>query len=122
MTDTAVELVKGKHILVVEDEYLVAADLSDTLQEMGATVIGPFSSVQEALTAVTSVEQLDAATLDVTLGQEKSFGVAEALQKRGVPFVLLTGYDDGSLPETLRDVPRCDKPFDVSKLVNALFG
>ncbi|MEY8839454.1 response regulator [Cribrihabitans sp. XS_ASV171] len=122
MTDAAAKLAREKRILVVEDEYLVAADLSETLQELGATVVGPVSSVQEALAAVTSDQTLDGATLDVTLGQEKSFGVAEALQKRGVPFVLLTGYDDRSLPENLRDVPRCDKPFDVHKLVSALFG
>lgn len=84
-------------------------------------VVGPFATAEEALATVRSPDPLDGATLDMTLGREKSYDVARALLKRGVPFVILSGYGESGLPEDLRTVPRCDKPFDIRKVVKALF-
>lgn len=117
--DTAVRI-RGRRILVVEDEFLIAEELRDALEELGAEVIGPVATVDAALAVVRSLQALDAATLDMTLGREKSCRVAEALLERGVPFVLVSGYGERGLPEALRSVPRCEKPFDISKIVEAL--
>jgi CheY-like chemotaxis protein len=122
MTDELRDLARGRRILVVEDEYLIAADLSDALADLGATVIGPVATVRDALAAVEGADPPDGATLDVTLGQEKSFPVADALVDRGVPVVLLTGYSAEGLPDRFRDVPRCDKPFELRALLRALFA
>lgn len=115
------DLVSGRRILVVEDEYLIAADLAEALEELGAEVVGPAANVRAALAEIERADDLDGATLDVTLGQEKSFEVAALLKERGVPFVFLTGYGDRGLPERYRDVPRCEKPFDVTRVVRAIF-
>jgi ActR/RegA family two-component response regulator len=122
LAEVTVAAAKGRRILVVEDEFLIALDLAYALEDIGAEVVGPVATVDAALAVVHSSETLHGATLDVTLGREVSFPVAEALQQRGLPFVLLTGYSDDALPPHLRDVPRCDKPFDVTKIVTALFS
>jgi CheY-like chemotaxis protein len=120
-SDTA-DLANGRRILVVEDEYLIAADLAEALEELGAEVVGPVANLKAALVEVERAGDLDGATLDVTLGQEKSFDVAAILRQRGVPFVFLTGYGDHGLPDQYRDVPRCEKPFDVPSILRAMFG
>ena len=122
MTNDAADLASGRRILVVEDEYLIAADLAEALEELGAEVVGPVANLNAALVEVERAGDLDGATLDVTLGQEKSFDVAAILRRRGVPFVFLTGYGDHGLPDQYRDVPRCEKPFDVPSILRAMFG
>ena len=113
--------IRGKRVLVVEDEFLIAEDLTFQLQELGAEVLGPAATVEQALAILHSRIAVDGATLDVNLGQEKSFPVAEALIERHVPFVILTGYDAHALPDHLRDIPRATKPFEPGRLVRSLF-
>jgi CheY-like chemotaxis protein len=122
MSNDAANLASGRRILVVEDEYLIAADLAEALEELGAEVVGPVANLKAALVEVERAGDLDGATLDVTLGQEKSFDVAAILRQRGVPFVFLTGYGDRGVPDQYRDVPRCEKPFDVPNILRAMFN
>jgi CheY-like chemotaxis protein len=110
----------GLHVLVVEDMFLVALDLSDQLTESGCRVIGPASSVRQALEEIAGVE-LDGAVLDINLAGERSFPIAEALASRGVPFLFLTGYDSGgTIPEQFKQTPKLSKPVDVNELTNAV--
>lgn len=122
MPDNVENAVHGRHILIVEDEFLIADELREAFEELGAVVVGPVATVEAALTIIGSRKRIDAATIDVTLGRAKAFPVAEVLLERGLPFVLLTGYSDQALPDNLRDVPKCEKPFDMRKIVQALFG
>lgn len=110
----------GRKILIVEDEFFIAEELREALEEHGAIVVGPVATVNAALAALCGPERLDGATLDMTLGGERSYDVAYALTERRVPFVILSGYGERSLPEDLRAVPRCEKPFDIGKIVEAL--
>src|SRR5438270_8852311 len=92
LTD-AVEL-KGRRVLVVEDEYLIAADIAASLEALGAEVAGPAASVAEALTFLErDGDRLDGAVLDVNLGKERVYPLADVLRSRGIPFVFTTGYD-----------------------------
>ncbi|WP_114946398.1 response regulator [Microvirga calopogonii] len=117
-----VSVLRGRRILVVEDEYLMAEDLQFDLERAGAQVIGPVASVADALKMIAAEGNLDGAILDVNLRGEKAFPVADALRERGVPFVLATGYELWALPEAYKDVPRCDKPVDLRYLARGLFG
>lgn len=121
MTEDIGALVRGRRILVVEDEFFIAEELRYALEEAGAQVVGPVATVGAALAIVRSAEPLDGATLDMTLGRERSYEVARALKDRAVPFVILSGYGERGLPEELLQVPRCQKPFDFRKLVRALY-
>lgn len=121
MPDDATPL-DGRHILVIEDEFLIAEDLRESLEALGAVVIGPAATTDHALALIGSAQRLDGATVDVTLRGERSDRVAAALTDRKIPFVLLTGYGAEDLPQHMRDAPRCQKPFDLTEVVDRLFG
>ncbi|MGF1551555.1 MAG: response regulator [Paracoccaceae bacterium] len=106
------------HILIVEDEALLARDLEAGAEDRGHTVAGPASSVAAALPLVT--EGLDAAVLDINLREGRSFPVARACLALGVPFVFLTGYAAMELPEDLADAERLVKPVRHDRLFAAL--
>jgi CheY-like chemotaxis protein len=112
---------QGRRLLVVEDEYLVAAYLAYTLEELGAEVIGPAGTVEEALQLVESEgSRLDGAVLDINLHGVRVYPVADALAARGVPFIFATGYDVTAIPEAFRGVPRCEKPVEKALLAKSL--
>ena len=110
----------GLHLLLVEDEYLLALGLADAASDLGAEVFGPVASVQDALALVQKLPELDAAVLDINLGDTTIYPVADALRARGVPFFFSTASEPVHLPERFRDVPVCRKPFDVAVFRAAL--
>ncbi|MGY0571255.1 response regulator [Bradyrhizobium sp. RDM12] len=121
MTGEAATL-RGRRILLVEDDYLLAQVLSDYLEEAEVDVIGPVGSLEEALAVVENdPDGFDAAILDVNLHGSKSYPVADALAKRSIPFLFATGYGRDALDGRFRDHPRCEKPFDQTTLLSA-FG
>ncbi len=114
----------GRRILVVEDEALVAMLVEDALLEAGAQVIGPVATVAQAL-ALLERETPDAAVLDLNLAGENSTPVADALVKRGLPFVVATGYGAEGLPPNHARVPVLAKPYDpvdLTATLASLFG
>ena len=113
---------RGRRILVIEDEYMAAEDLRRDLEKVGAVVVGPVPSVADALKALAQEEEIDGAILDVNLRGEKAYSVADALRERGIPFVLATGYEQWALPEAYKDLPRCDKPVDLRHLARSLLA
>ena len=112
----------GRHILVVEDEFLTADEIVWVFESLGARVIGPAPSLDQALACIEAADRLDAATLDVNLRGQMVFPVADVLRRRGVPFVFATGYDQKIIPERFRTVPRFEKPVDPARLARALAG
>ena len=99
-----------RRILVVEDEYFLAVDLERELTAAGATVIGPAPSIEDALALIESSPEVDAAVLDINLGGEMSYPVADALTTRFVPFLFATGYNAQDIPTRYARVTRLDKP------------
>ncbi|TNF19851.1 MAG: response regulator [Rhodobacteraceae bacterium] len=79
-----------QQILVVEDDFLIAMDLAETLREAGAEVVGPAATVAQALELL-SGQPITAAVLDVTLGKDVSLAVAQRLAGAGIPFVYHSG-------------------------------
>src|SRR5579862_1883434 len=114
-------VLKGLNILVVEDNMLIADAIADAIATHGGTVIGPVARAKDALSLALSAE-LDVAVLDVNLsGGGGGLPVAEALAKRRIPFVFITGYDDvGVLTPAFRHRPRLTKPFRTDKLLEML--
>ncbi|MGF6971138.1 DNA-binding NarL/FixJ family response regulator [Paraburkholderia sp. WC7.3g] len=112
---------QNRRILIVEDDFLVAQGLAALLVEAGATVVGPIGWAEEALAFVeTEADTLDGVVLDVNLHGEKSYSIADALTRRHVRFVFVTGYGAEALDAAYRDYPRCEKPFDAHLLVRSL--
>jgi CheY-like chemotaxis protein len=109
----------GLKVLVVEDEFLVASLIQAVLEDAGCTVAGPIPRLAEAIRAA-GTDDLDAAVLDVNLGGQRVFPVAEELSRRRIPFVIVTGYATTSLPESLDGHPTIRKPFRNAQLLNAI--
>lgn len=89
-------------ILIVEDSPLLAMELQEMVEDCACAVLGPASKLADALAAVRNGE-IDGAILDVNIGGEAIWPVAEALAARDVPFFFTTGYDDSVTPEPFRD-------------------
>lgn len=106
-------------ILVVEDEYLIRMLLEDMLSDLGHTVAAAVGTIAEAKEIAASGE-FDCAVLDVNLDGQEIFPVADILMKRGMPFVFVTGYGEGSLPEAYRGRPALQKPFQSERLEQTL--
>ena len=111
---------RDAHILVVEDEAILALDLAFTLEDAGATVAGPLHRIEQAL-AFHEFATLDAAVLDVDVSGREVFPVADLLAENAVPLVFYTGR--GDLSDVLARYPRTKivrKPAPVPLLVTAL--
>ena len=112
---------RGRRILVVEDDYLVALVVSDILEEAGAEVIGPVGRVEEALALIAGNDiAIDGAVLDVNLHGATSYPIADALAARNVRFVFASGYGAGGIDAAYATYPWCQKPFNQSALLAAL--
>jgi CheY-like chemotaxis protein len=98
-------------VLVVEDEPLIAMLVQEWLEELNCNVVGPAASVTGALELIAGVA-LDGAVLDVSLGKEESFPIADELRKRGVPFAFATGYGVEGVEARFAGVQVLAKPFE----------
>jgi DNA-binding response OmpR family regulator len=88
MTDLA--KLAGMRVLVVEDEMMVSMLIEDMLSDLGCKVVGPASRLEEAIALVESHE-IDCAVLDVNLGGQPIFPLADILRAKGAPFAFATG-------------------------------
>jgi CheY-like chemotaxis protein len=109
----------GRKILVVEDEMLIAMLLEDLLEDLGCQVLGPVANVPQAL-ELTAKEHPDAAVLDVNLGTEPVYPVADALTRAEVPFVFVTGYGQAGLIDAYGGHATIMKPFDPETFAGEL--
>lgn len=107
-------------ILVVEDEYMLARHLKRELEDLGAVILGPEPLIRQALDRVAHEARIDVAILDVNLGGELSFPVADALLARQVPFVFSSGYEDAATRIRYSAVPTCNKPYVMGNLLKVL--
>jgi CheY-like chemotaxis protein len=107
-----------KRILLVEDEFIVAAMAEDMLTGLGATVVGPANTIAKALD-LARASAIDAAVLDVNMDGSRIDPVAEALRARGIPVVFATGYGASAFG-LAPDSPVLDKPYTQEQLADAL--
>jgi len=117
--DRAIPRFENLRVLIIEDETLIALLLEDMLTELGCTIAGSAATVSMA------IEMMDGAApafavLDINLGGESSYVVAEALAKRGIPFVFSTGYGEGRLEPPWQGRPILQKPFGQEQLAEAV--
>ena len=111
--------ITGLRVLIVEDDYWVAATLVEIISEAGAEVVGPVDCVRDALAALDSLPHV--ASLDVQLGSETSFPIADELDRRGVPFIFATGAAS-MIPAAHASRPTFHKPASRELLIGALSG
>jgi two-component sensor histidine kinase/DNA-binding response OmpR family regulator len=105
----------GKRVLLVEDEPLVSMMLADMLSAFGHKVDGPYSRFSDAMLAA-KTNNLQAGILDVNLGGEKTYAVADILTNRKIPFAFVTGYGPDSIVSAFSHAPVLQKPIEAAKL------
>ncbi len=107
-------------ILLVEDEPLVSAITEEWIIELGHGVVGPAANLATALELAAT--PINGAIIDVSLGRQSGYPVAELLAARGVPFVFATGYGQDGLDPAWRGRPTLIKPFDFDSFRAAVEG
>jgi light-regulated signal transduction histidine kinase (bacteriophytochrome)/CheY-like chemotaxis protein len=113
-----------KAVLLVEDSLIIALDAEDILSRFGAEV--STASTPDAAHDILDQHRVDFAILDINLGDQTSFGVADRLTELGVPFFFASGYgEQANLPMEHRGAAVVQKPYtthNIAKAIDDLFG
>jgi AmiR/NasT family two-component response regulator len=119
MSAHATHTLAGHRVLVIEDEYLIAMEIAEVLENAGAQIVGPAASLTRAAKLIRQ-NGFDMAVVDVKLRDGEAYQLVEALQAAGVPLVFLTGLEQAQISEAYRTLPHVIKPFGHRQLVSAL--
>jgi CheY-like chemotaxis protein len=111
-------------ILIVEDDALIALDLQQTIEELGAAVIGRAAHTRDAI-ALTARHRPDVVLMDIRLaGGSDGIDAAHGIRRlHNVPIIFITGNSDpGTRDRVLAfaDVDLLNKPIDHSRLRSLL--
>jgi len=112
---------KGQHILIVEDDPMLAFGMEQTLLESGFKIAGIAANLDTALTMIESGVS-DAAILDANLAGTSAAPAAAALMARGVPFLVLSGYSKKQLNREFLAAPLFQKPCRPELVIQTLRG
>lgn len=107
-------------VLIVEDEFIIALDLSETVEDLGYALEGPFADKRSAFRAI-EADMPDAAILDVYTSDGEVFPLADALAEAGVPLIFHSGHvTPPEVTERYPDAWACTKPCPPDKLIAVL--
>jgi DNA-binding NtrC family response regulator len=98
-------------VLIVEDEWFLANDLQMALKSLGADAVALVGNIDDA-GVLLSGGGFDVGVIDINLRGHNAFGLADELQRQGIPFLFATGYSAEVIPVRFADVTRWEKPFD----------
>lgn len=102
-------------VLVLEDEWVIAAQIETALTAAGFEVVGPVGRIDSAMTLLRDNAPA-AAVLDINVHGELSFSVARWLARASVPFIFLSGYAAADLPDDMKTRTLLQKPVDAIDL------
>jgi len=106
-------------IFLVEDEPLVRMMLASMVEELGHRVVAQAGTIKEAgAFAMTGV--FDLAILDINIDGLGIDPVAHVIERRGLPFLFVTGYGASWLPSLFRRRPVLEKPVSIEKLKSTI--
>ena len=120
MSAKVVDLAR-RRILVVEDEYLLAADIVDQIEDNNGVALGPVASLQEGLAALHE-QKPDACIIDIHLGLHVVYELADRLIQQEIPFVFASSEVRASIPHRFIEVPLHSKPIDMINAAVGLMG
>jgi light-regulated signal transduction histidine kinase (bacteriophytochrome) len=114
------QVLAGLNALLVEDSLIIALDAENILRQLGARDVVSDGTVRGAIAAI-DAERPDVAILDINLGHDDSFAIADRLDDLGVPFIFATGYgQQAALPERHRARTVLQKPYTLQSMAQAL--
>ena len=112
-----------RRILLVEDDVLIGMMLVDMFDALDLPEPAQATSNEEAL-AIIAAEPIAGALVDINLGDEKGWRVADALAQRDIPFAFTTGGGD-VVPAVHAHRRLVGKPFriqDIERALNEFFA
>jgi CheY-like chemotaxis protein len=108
-------------ILVVEDEFLIAAMVQDMLSDLGYDCLGPLITLEAGVAAATT-EQFEAAIINLVIQGRHAYEIVEVLAARGIPFCFASGLSKQDVSEPWRDRPFLAKPYALADVRDFLLG
>jgi CheY-like chemotaxis protein len=106
--------------MLVEDSLIIALDAEDILTRLGASTIHTASTVEAALETLDSASPV-IAVLDINLGDQNSFPIADRLLDLDIPFLFASGYgEQAKLPMEHRMRPVVQKPYTLENVARAI--
>lgn len=108
----------GRHVLIVEDEMIVAMDLGDVIESLGGTS-ATAGRVAKGV-ALAAAQKFDVAILDLNLAGEVVYPVADELARRGVPYIIASGYGADGILAAYRGATLLGKPYARHEVEAAL--
>lgn len=113
------EIISDKTIFIVEDELLIAAYVTDLLEDLGCRSVIAANNIADA-TAELKICKPHLALLDLKLGGVFSYSIAELLAGDNVPIIFTTGFEVETLDPAWAPYPVLTKPYSVEALSAAL--
>jgi DNA-binding response OmpR family regulator len=104
------------NVLVVEDNYTMGIQTASIVEEAGYSVAGPEASV-DAAQKVLGRQKIDLALLDVNLGSERVFPIAQMLDTMRIPYIFVTGCSASAIPARYRHSLIVQKPYSPGLLI-----
>jgi DNA-binding NtrC family response regulator len=111
-------------IFLVEDEALIRMMLAEMVEELGHRVVAEVGNIQDAQ-VLAETAFFDLAILDINIAGSSIVPVAEIIDRRGLPFLFISGYGSAARPEAFIERPALQKPLMLSKLgetINAILA
>ena len=115
---TTVDLA-GRRILVVEDEAILAMGIMDEIEDHNGVVLGPVTTLEDGIAALRELEP-DACIVNINLGPDKVYELADILIDQHVPFVFASSEPRAAIPDRFNDVPLHTKPMKMVEAAAAL--
>jgi len=117
-------------ILIVEDEGLIALQMTEVLEKEGYRVYGPFCSGSDAISVLDEGSNIDLILMDITLaGTLDGIETAQKIQQRiSCPLIFVTAHTSEKMLSRMNEVEHAGilfKPFigeDMVKFVNVTIG
>jgi DNA-binding response OmpR family regulator len=113
----AVEL--SRRILIVEDEYLLALQIADEIEDNGGVVLGRVVTLEKGLSALRE-ERPDACIVNINLGPDKVYELADRLMEQDIPFIFASSERRADIPDRFAGVPLHSKPLKMIEAAAAL--
>ncbi|WP_033072965.1 response regulator [Sphingopyxis sp. MWB1] len=101
--------------LIVEDDVLISMMLVDMFEALDMPEPAQAVSPAQAIEIIGGEERLAGALIDINLGEEKGWAVADALAARDIPFAFTSGGGD-VIPAEHAHRKLVTKPFRVDDI------
>jgi CheY-like chemotaxis protein len=111
--------VSAAKVLIVEDDGLISLNMESTVRELGELEVETYANSAAARCAAARGNYA-CAILDIYMGPDSTYEIADRLAERGIPFLFCTGLGQQDIVERHRDRPLLPKPYGEADLKTAI--